>query len=144
ERIGAHAELYQQLLFSFFDNTMSLYRDQYPLFGDVLVMPLKVMWDYTYYWSVLAPLYTSGKIADLSLMGRLRKPFERATALNRSMQPLLRAWGEANAAAGHVPADGRELDQSDIVWFRELNGELLDSPDEAELSARITANVERM
>lgn len=144
QRIGAHAELYQQLLFSFFDNTMTLYRDQYPLFGDKLVMPLKVMWDYTYYWSVLAPLYTSGKIGDLSLMGRLRKPFERATTLNGAMQPLLRAWGEANAAAGYVPTDGRELDQSSIDWFRDLNGALLDSPDDAELSARIIANVALM
>lgn len=144
ERIGAHAGLYQQLLFSFFDNTMSLYRNQYPLFGDALVMPLKVAWDYTYYWSVLAPLYTAGKIANLSLMGQLRKPLERATGLNRTMQPLLRGWGEANAAAGYAPPDGRELDQAAIGWFRELNGALLDRPDEAELSARIRTNVERM
>ena len=144
ERLGAHAELYQQLLFSFFDNTMTLYEKQYPLFGDALVMPLKVVWDYTYYWSVLAPLYTSGKIADLSLMGRLRKQLERANALNQKMQPLLRRWGEANTASGHVPADGRELDQSAIAWFRELNGELLDRPDDAELTQRITANIERM
>ncbi|QOW24649.1 tryptophan 7-halogenase [Lysobacter sp. H23M47] len=143
-RIGAHAELYQQLLFSFFDNTMSLYQDQYPLFGDALVMPLKVVWDYTYYWSVLAPLYTAGRIADLSLLGRLRKPLERATALNKTMQPLLRAWGQANAAAGYVPPDGRELDQSAIGWFRDLNGALLDSPDDAELYERIGANVTRM
>lgn len=144
ERIGAHAELYQQLLFSFFDNTMCLYQDQYPLFGDALVMPLKTIWDYTYYWSALAPLYTSGKIADLSLMGRLRKTLERATALNRTMQPFLRRWGEANAAAGHVPTDGRELDQWAITWFRDLNGELLDTPDEAQLVQRITANIECM
>lgn len=144
EPLAAHAGLYQQLLFSFFNNTMSLYQGQYPLFGDALVMPLKVVWDYTYYWSVLAPLYTAGKIAALPLLGRLRKTLERANALNRTMQPLLRRWGEANAATGHVPADGRELDQSAIAWFRELNGELLDTPDEALLVQRITANVERM
>ncbi len=144
ERIGAHAEIYQQLLFSFFDSTMSLYQDQYPLFGDALVMPLKVVWDYTYYWSVLAPLYTAGKMTDLSLMGRLRKPLEHANALNLTVQPLLRRWGEANAASGHVPVDGRDLDQAAIGWFRELNGDLLDTPDATELARRITANIERM
>ena len=37
---------------------MTLYRGQYPLFGDAQVMPVKVIWDYTYYWSLLAPLAT--------------------------------------------------------------------------------------
>ena len=28
-------------------------RDQYPIFGDPEVLPVKVIWDYTYYWGVL-------------------------------------------------------------------------------------------
>ena len=47
--IAAHAEIYQQLYFSFYENTLTLYQDQYPIFGDAQVMPLKVIWDYTYY-----------------------------------------------------------------------------------------------
>jgi hypothetical protein len=41
------AAIYQQLYFSFYENTLTLYQDQYPLFGDAQVMPVKVIWDYT-------------------------------------------------------------------------------------------------
>ncbi|HSR64742.1 MAG TPA: tryptophan 7-halogenase, partial [Xanthomonadaceae bacterium] len=50
---AAHAEIYQQLYRSFYDNTMTLYQDQYALFGDALVMPVKIIWDYTFYWALL-------------------------------------------------------------------------------------------
>ena len=32
--VAPHAEIYQQLYFSFYENTLTLYQDQYPLFGD--------------------------------------------------------------------------------------------------------------
>jgi len=142
-----HAALYQQLFFSFYDNTLTLYQDQYPLFGDAQVMPIKVIWDYTYYWAVLAPLFFAGKLTDLSLFGRLRPQLERASALNLAMQPLLRHWGERNRSAAAPSAngnDGRLLDQYQIGWFREMNRALADQLDDAALLQRIADNVTRM
>ena len=142
-----YAEIYQQLYFGFFENTMTLYRDQYPLFGDAQVMPVKVIWDYTYYWSLLAPLFCGDKLTEIALLGRLRPQFERGRDLNLAMQALLRTWGERNRAAD-LPAaatlDGRLLDQFNIDWFHDMNRALHDVLDNAAFEQRIADNVARM
>ena len=141
-----HAAIYGQLYRSFYDNTMTLYQDQYALFGDEQVMPVKVIWDYTFYWALLAPVFFAGRIADIGMYGRLRAMFERGSALNAAMQPLLREWGERNAArgGGAAAAPGRSLDQHGIEWFHELNRQLGDPADDATFDARIAGNVARM
>lgn len=142
-----YAELYQQLYFGFFENTMTLYRDQYALFGDAQVMPVKVIWDYTYYWALLAPLMCGDKLTEVSLLGRLRPQFERGRALNLAMQALLRAWGDANRVAGGPDAaalDGRLLDQFGIDWFHEMNRALHDALDNPAFMQRVHDNVARM
>ncbi|KLD75757.1 NAD(P)/FAD-dependent oxidoreductase [Xanthomonas hyacinthi] len=139
-----YAQLYQQLYFSFYANTLTLYQDQYPLFGDAQVMPVKVIWDYTYYWALLAPLYFSDRIADLPTLGRLRPHFMRARALNLGMQALLRDWGRHNDAQGRPETDARLLDQYLIGWFHQLNAALSDVLDDTAFVARLRGNVARM
>ena len=143
QRINAHAEIYQQLYFSFYENTLTLYQDQYPIFGDAQVMPVKVIWDYTYYWSLLAPLYFADKLTDLALLGRLRGELERGNALNRAVQALVREWSERNDTQA-PPLDGRMLDQYRIGWFNEMNRALNDTLDDDALRTRIAGNVTRM
>ncbi len=145
--LSAYADIYQQLYFGFYENTLTLYRGQYPLFGDAQVMPVKVIWDYTYYWSLLAPLVCGDKLTEVSLLGRLRPQFERGRDLNLAAQALLRAWGEANRAAG-APSidtlDGRLLDQYHIDWFHDMNRALHDNLDNRAFQQRIAQNVARM
>ncbi|PJJ96720.1 halogenase [Lysobacteraceae bacterium NML91-0213] len=145
ESFAAYAEIYQQMYFSFYANTLTLYQDQYPLFGDAQVMPVKVIWDYTYYWSLLAPLFFAGRLTDMATIGRLRPVFSRASALNMAMQPLLRAWGECNLRED-APPPSRLLDQARIDWFHALNGALGQSPalDADAFVNTLDANVERM
>ncbi|WP_024891793.1 NAD(P)/FAD-dependent oxidoreductase [Luteimonas huabeiensis] len=140
--VAPYADIYEKMYFSFYENTLTLYQDQYPLFGDAQVMPVKVIWDYTYYWSLLAPLYFSGRLTDIPTLGRLRGAFAEARALNLAMQPLLRAWGERNLGA--PPPQARLLDQFGIEWFRELNRALGDRDGDDAFVARLAANVERM
>jgi flavin-dependent dehydrogenase len=144
---AAYAEIYQQLYFGFYENTMTLYQDQYSLFGDAQVMPVKVIWDYTYYWALLAPIFCGDKLTEVSLLGRLRPQFERGRALNLAAQALLRAWGKANRATSARMAeslDGRLLDQYKIDWFHDMNRALHDTLDNAAFQRRIVDNVERM
>ncbi len=142
--IAPYAALYQQLYFSFYENTLTLYQDQYPLFGDAQVMPLKVIWDYTYYWSLLAPLYCSGRTTNVAVLSQLRPAFEHASALNLGMQALLRDWGAANRAQDATVIDGRLLDQYLIDWFHELNRALHDQVDDATFVARLRGHVAHM
>jgi len=106
-------------------------------------MPVKIIWDYTFYWALLAPMFFAGRIADIGMFGRLREQFERGSALNTAMQALLREWGERNAGRA-LPLDSRVLDQYRIDWFHELNRALADQLNDDAFAARITSNVERM
>ena len=142
EDFAAYAAIYQQLYFSFYENTLTLYQDQYPLFGDAQVMPVKVIWDYTFYWALLAPLFFADRIADLSMLSRLKPEFARGRALNLAVQALLREWGERNTAP--LMPDERMLDQYRIDWFHEMNRALNDPLDDAAFIVRIRSNVARM
>jgi flavin-dependent dehydrogenase len=137
-----YAPIYEQLYVSFYENTLTLYQDQYPLFGDAQVMPLKVIWDYTYYWALLAPLFFGHRLTAIPLLGRMRDAFGEGSALNLAMQALLREWGERNT--GPVRPDRRFLNQWAIDWFHEMNRALNDTLDDAAFEARLRANVVRM
>ncbi|KOR40451.1 halogenase [Xanthomonas oryzae] len=142
--LSPYVELYEQLYFSFYENTLTLYQDQYALFGDEQVMPVKVIWDYTYYWSLLAPLFCSGRIANLSLLSRMKNDFLFARDMNLAMQRVLHDWGEHNRAQAMPPANGRLLDQYLIDWFNALNGALRDALDDEAFAARLHNNIARM
>jgi flavin-dependent dehydrogenase len=142
--IAAHAEIYQQLYFSFYENTLTLYQDQYPIFGDPQVMPVKIAWDYAYYWALLAPLFFGQRQTELGLLSRLKPAFARGRALNLAMQRLLREWGARNTEGTPPARRGRLLDQYALDWCRDMNGALTEQLDDDAFAARIAGNVARM
>lgn len=142
ESMAAHAGVYEQLYFSFYESTLAMYQGQYSLFGDARLMSLKVIWDYTYYWGVLGPLYCGGRIADLTVMARLKPELARAKALNVAMQEFLRAWHAASPEqAEQTP---RMLDQSAIPWFAELNRKLEDQLETRAFLQRLRGNIAQL
>ncbi len=142
QAFAPYADIYQQLYLSFYENTLTLYENQYPLFGDAQVMPVKVIWDYTYYWSLLAPLFFGERLTDIALLGKLRPQFQRGRDLNLGVQALLREWGQRNTAP--PDRDGRFLNQHGVAWFFEMNRALNDTLDDASFQQRIAGNVARM
>ena len=117
---ASHATLYQQLYFSFYESTLALYQDQYPLFGNARIMPLKVIWDYTFYWGVFCQLVFQGHLTDLAFLAALRADLDRANALNRHMQTFFRTW----LAQGQHASPAQLLDQGKLDWFHALNSRL--------------------
>src|SRR5690606_5204938 len=71
-RIDRLAALYDEIYHSFYETTLTLYQDQYGLFGDPEVLPHKVIWDYAYYWGVLAQFFFQQRLTDLNALGALR------------------------------------------------------------------------
>ncbi len=61
EPLRAPSLYFNELFLSFYDSTLTLYQDQYALFGEPRVMPVKVLWDYTYYWGVLCQIFFQGR-----------------------------------------------------------------------------------
>ncbi len=121
-RLAAHTQIYEQVFRSFYDSTLALYVDQYGLFGDPEVLPTKVIWDYTYYWSVLAQLFCQQRLTDLASLGHLRDELAVCQQLNVEVQHFLRAWG-AVSQRRNLPV---MLDQASVPWFVELNRSLQD------------------
>jgi flavin-dependent dehydrogenase len=143
QRLHAHTQVYEQIFKSFYDSTLALYVDQYGLFGDPEVLPTKVIWDYTYYWSVLAQLFCQQRLTDLASLGHLRDELALCQKLNVAVQDFLREWGRVSACR-NLPV---MLDQAAVPWFVELNRSLHDTLDDAAFRERIrtaTKTLERL
>lgn len=136
ERLGARAQVFDQLLHSFYDSTLALYQDQYAIFGDPQVLPVKVIWDYAYYWGVLAQFVFHNRLTDLSSLAGLRSELAQCQTLNRDVQEALRRW---SAVSGKRNAPVM-LDQAAMPWFAELNRSLRDTLDTNAFVARIRAS----
>ena len=136
EDFAPYARLYEQFYFSFYRSTLTLYQDQYPIFGDPEVMPVKVIWDYTYYWGILCQLFFQHRLTDLTAMSRLREELSLTLKLNEAMQRFMREWSRVS-----VKRNGAwMLDQASLAWFAELNRGLRDELDEAGFKARLREN----
>ncbi|MBK9363707.1 MAG: NAD(P)/FAD-dependent oxidoreductase [Rubrivivax sp.] len=139
-RLGAHVQVFEQIFKSFYDSTLALYQGQYGLFGDPEVLPSKIIWDYTYYWSVLAQLFFQQRLADLASLSHLRDELLHCQRLNLAVQDLLRRWGEVSARRNPPVM----LDQASVPWFVELNRSLTDALDDDAFRQRLREATARL
>jgi flavin-dependent dehydrogenase len=138
--LAAHTQIYEQIYRSFYDSTLTLYLDQYGLFGDPEVLPVKIIWDYSYYWGVLAPLFFNHRLTDLRVLSHLRDELAACQALNVAVQGLLRRWS-ATGARRNPPV---LHDQAAVPWFAELNRSLEDTLDDAAFIAKLRDSARRL
>ena len=138
--LAAHTTIFEQIFRSFYDSTMALYVDQYPLFGDPEVLPVKILWDYTYYWSVLAQLFFAGRLADTAALSGLRDELDSCRKLNVEVQAFLRDWGRLSRRRNPPVM----LDQALLPWFAELNRSLEDPLDDNAFRLRLKQAEERL
>ena len=138
--IGPYARIFEQLYFSFYTNTMSLYRDNYTLFGDAEVLSIKVVWDYAYYWGILCQLVFQNRLTDINLLGDVQAELLDAARLNVDMQAFFRRWADVSLR----PNEAVMLDQQDLAWFVGMNASLHDELSDAEVRERLRGNVALM
>jgi flavin-dependent dehydrogenase len=141
--IDAHARLYDRIFHSFYESALALYTGQYPILGDPEVLPVKVIWDYTYYWAVLGQFFFQRRLADVAALSALREELAHCQALNVAVQDLLRAWSAARPLDS-VANPATMLDQASLPWFSDLNKSLLDRLDDAAFRARIRHSTRQM
>ncbi len=139
--VAVLATLYQRIFLLFYESMLPLYVGQYQLFGDPEVLPMKVLWDYTFYWGVMCQLFFQSRLTDVTAMSRLQNDLSAAQRLNVAMQRFLRAWSELSRREN--PA--RMLDQASLPWFAELNRGLTDKiADEAAFRQRLDACLQQL
>jgi hypothetical protein len=119
---------------------LTIYTDQYGIFGNPRVLPVKVLWDYTYYWGVLCQIFFQRKLTDLAALTALRAELTGAMAQNAAMQLLLRQWSE-QSRRDNPPV---MLDQSGLGWFRELNRGLRDRLNDTQFPERLRSTTTQL
>jgi flavin-dependent dehydrogenase len=138
--IAAHSRIYEQVFKSFYDNTLALYVDQYGIFGDPEVLPIKVFWDYTYYWGVLAKLYFHEGLTDLTALAHMRDELGGMQQLNVAVQSFVRALSGVSEKRNRPLM----LDQAALPWFVELNRSLQDRGDSAQFRQALAGSALRL
>lgn len=132
------ARLYEHTFFTFFRTTMSLYEGQYDLFGDPEVLPIKILWDYAYYWGVLTPLFMNKRITDGAFLSQNSSTLVKSQTLNAAMQPFFRDWSKHSQKRNTA----RIIDQRKVQWFAALNESMSIEMDEDALGAHLNASAD--
>ena len=141
EDIRGRSLVLQQLYLSFYASTLLLYEDLYPGFGDRHLMVLKTVWDYCYYWAVLALLFYNDALTDDAMIARYTDPLVSIQKRNREVQGAFR---DRAAQSIVMPGEGRYFDQAAMPLMVRLNAELQDDLDADALAARLATNLEML
>jgi 2-polyprenyl-6-methoxyphenol hydroxylase-like FAD-dependent oxidoreductase len=132
--IRGAARIYDTTFRTFYESMLPIYEGQYDLFGDAEVMPMKVIWDYSYYWSVLAPLFFHDKLTDVAMLAYAQADLNECRRLNEGMQLFFREWSKHTSKA----SPSIMFDQCRVDWFAELNRQLLEEKDSQAVRAQLS------
>jgi hypothetical protein len=117
ERFIGRCEVYNDLYLQLTDHVLKTFLNQYPLFGNPRVMPLKVVWDFAVYWGFLAFLVVQDRLCDIGALKAVEVSLAKIYGLNEEMQLLFRAQNKI----GTEPVDPGFLDISQIPLLMDLN-----------------------
>lgn len=138
--IRIRATSYDRIFKRFYYGTLAAYQNQYEFFGNPIVMPVKILWDYLVYWSITAFIFMQDRMCHQSLYLRNLRRLSRLGKLNHFMQEFFRDW---HRRTDGINADGR-VDISQIPLIREMNQRLKEQHTNSEFVKRFAANVEQL
>jgi flavin-dependent dehydrogenase len=127
-----HAPAFNHLFKRFIEGGTLIFRDQYPIFGNHQVMPVKIAWDWMIYWTVICHIFMHGRTCRLSMFARNLSRLNRIHQMNEFLQAHFRRWHQARPS---WEASGR-IDTSRVPILAATNRGLLDSLDDAAFDAR--------
>lgn len=138
-RIRAFA--YDRIFKRFYYGTSTAYLNQYQIFGNPTVMPVKILWDYLVYWSITGFIFMQGRMCEQMMYVRNLSWLSRLGRLNHAMQQFFRDW--------HQQSEGdtrpmRSIDISQIPIIREANSSLLQSRSSKDFMKQFACNVEQL
>ena len=99
-------------------------------------VPIKILWDYAYYWGVLTPLFINQRITDGAFLAQNSSALVKSQTLNAVMQPFFREWSKHSQKRNTA----RIIDQHKVEWFGALNEAIGAPMDAAVLGAYLTTS----
>ena len=138
--IRIRAFSYDRIFKRFYHGTSTAYQDQYQMFGNPTVMPVKILWDYMIYWSITGFIFMHDRMCHQTMYLRNLSKLTRLGKLNHSMQEFFRKW---HVATEHLPVSGT-VDISQMPLIREMNQRLKDDMDSRTFFKRFAANLAQL
>jgi len=139
EDIAARTEQYEKLFRTLFLAFCPVYEDQYPIMANAKVMSIKIIWDYTLYWSGVALLFFRGKFCDLAFMEIAATSLQQIYQINLQMQGFFRQWAETDLSSAEK--SDIFINYSKIEFLQQLNKDLLVEQGDAELQQQLVQNI---
>ncbi len=137
-RIRAYS--YDRIYKRFYYGTATAYQDQYCMFGNPVVMPVKILWDYLVYWSITGFIFMHDQSCHQSMYLRNLGRLSKLGKLNHFMQNFFRQW---HAATEGLDARGM-VDISQIPLVREANQRLKEDLSNAEFAKQFGLNLAQL
>ena len=128
---------YDRIYKRFYYGTFTAYLDQYQLFGNPQVMPVKILWDYMIYWSITGFIFMQDRMCQQTMYMRNLRHLNRLGKLNHTMQAFFRHW---HRHSGTADVNGT-IDISGMPLIRESNQRLLDELDNRSFNRQFADNV---
>jgi flavin-dependent dehydrogenase len=94
EDVRQRTLIYNDIYLRLVKATNHTFRNQYPTMGNPLVMPIKVFWDWCFYWNFLARMFFDEKMCDLSFFSKMQEHMAKAERLNIETQEVLLKWNK--------------------------------------------------
>jgi flavin-dependent dehydrogenase len=137
ERYIGRAELYNDLYMLLSDSVLKSFHQQYPVFGNPRVMPLKVMWDYAVYWGFIAFIVNQGRLCSIDALKTVESALQTVYTRNEAMQTLFRTVHEIDK----TPVSAGFLDIALMPHMLELNRLLTTSLKDDEFLQQLVMNI---
>lgn len=139
ERVRSRINEYNRTYLSMWRAWLPIYERMYETFGVGQVAALKVVWDYSTYWSFQVPTFVNRGFLDVRFMARTRGLWQRITDLNRALQANLLFWARHEPA----PTDLRAglVDSMQLDFLRRFQEGMADDLDADALEARLRENL---
>jgi len=130
-----HEKLFRTLFLAF----SPVYEDQYVIMSNAKVMSIKIIWDYTLYWSGAALLFFRDKFCDQNFMPQALASMQQIYHLNRNMQSFLREWSQVDI---RIAKESKLfINYSEISFLQQLNKDLLQEQSDPEIAQQLANNI---
>ncbi len=131
---------YDKIFKKFYYGTSTAYLNQYRIFGNPIVMPVKIMWDYMMYWSITGNIFMHDQICNQTMYLRNMTKLSRLGKLNHFMQDFFSQWHDATE---RQEARGC-IDISQVPIVRESNSRLLEQMSNGQFAQNFSNNVAQL
>lgn len=134
------APFYNKIFGLFFHGTGLIFRDNYQLFGNHQIMPVKILWDWMVYWTISGHIVIQGRVTKPLMYIKHMMDLKKLNGMNEAMQAHFRRWHKAQPSF----ETGGNIDTSKLTLLIDTNRKLEDELDDEQFSQRFKDNVAQM